>query len=198
MSMLTKLTAEQMQTSTWSGGTTTQICIYPREAKYADRQFLWRISSATVDLAESDFTPLPDYDRYISTLQGEIELTHGQKPSIRLKPYEIHGFSGAEDTHCVGTCRDFNLMLRRGAAEGSMESLMLCGERILPAGSGRGETLVYCAAGSCRVQAGETALSLASGEAALADRGTELKLQAANAVLMLCRMQERNPQLFSK
>ena len=198
MSKLTKLTAEQMQTSTWSGGTTTQICIYPREAKYADRQFLWRISSATVDLAESDFTPLPDYDRYISTLQGEIELTHGQKPSIRLMPFEIHGFSGAEDTHCVGICRDFNLMLRRGAAEGSMESLMLCGERILLAGSGRGETLVYCAAGSCRVQAGETALSLASGEAALADRGTELKLQAANAVLMLCRMQERNPQLFSK
>ena len=194
MSKLTKLTAEQMQTSTWSGGTTTQICIYPREAKYADRQFLWRISSATVDLAESDFTPLPDYDRYISTLQGEIELTHGQKPSIRLKPFEIHGFSGAEDTHCVGICRDFNLMLRRGAAEGSMEALMLCGERILPAGSGRGETLVYCAAGSCRVQAGDTALSLAPGEAALADNCMILRVTGENAALMICNMAETQRQ----
>jgi hypothetical protein len=61
--------------STWSGGTTTQIGIAPQGAVYADRNFMWRISSATVDLEVSDFTPLPDYDRLIATLEGEIDVT---------------------------------------------------------------------------------------------------------------------------
>ena len=32
---------------------------HPQGALYADRDFLWRLSSATVDLDESDFTPSP-------------------------------------------------------------------------------------------------------------------------------------------
>ena len=44
-------------------------------AVYADRDFLWRLSSATVELDESDFTPLPAYDRVISTLRGDMVLS---------------------------------------------------------------------------------------------------------------------------
>ena len=33
----------------WSGGTTTQFLIFPREADYARRNFLWRVSSAAVE-----------------------------------------------------------------------------------------------------------------------------------------------------
>ncbi len=109
----------------WSGGTTTQLAIWPENAVYADRDFLWRVSSATVDLEASDFTPLPDYDRLIATLQGEIVLTHNGGEPLRLRPLEVHAFSGANATHSVGRCTDFNLMLRRGRAAGSMEALRL-------------------------------------------------------------------------
>ena len=109
----------------WSGGTTTQLAIWPENAVYADRDFLWRVSSATVDLEASDFTPLPDYDRLIATLQGEIVLTHNGGEPLRLRPLEVHAFSGADATHSVGRCTDFNLMLRRGRAAGSMEALRL-------------------------------------------------------------------------
>ncbi len=120
-----KLTSADYRISAWSGGTTTQLAIIPENAVYADRDFLWRVSSATVDLEESDFTPLPDYDRLIATLEGEIVLTHNGGEPLRLRPLEVHAFSGADATHSVGRCRDFNLMLRRGRAVGTMEALRL-------------------------------------------------------------------------
>ena len=57
---LIHLTKDDYVVSQWSGGTTTQLAIAPSGAQYGDRAFLWRLSSATVDLEESDFTPLPD------------------------------------------------------------------------------------------------------------------------------------------
>ena len=42
------LRREDYVTSRWSGGSTTQIAIAPEGALYADRSFLWRLSSATV------------------------------------------------------------------------------------------------------------------------------------------------------
>ena len=71
-----KRSPEDYVCSVWSGGTTTQLLIAPEGAHYAARDFLWRVSSATVELDESDFTPLPEYERLIATLQGGITLTH--------------------------------------------------------------------------------------------------------------------------
>ena len=110
---ITHLTQADYQISQWSGGTTTQIAIAPQGALYADRDFLWRLSSATVDLDESDFTPLPDYHRLIAPLRGEMELTHDGGPLISLAPYQVHAFDGGADTHSRGRCVDFNLMLRK-------------------------------------------------------------------------------------
>ena len=47
------LTPSDYITTKWSGGLTTQLGIAPAGAVYADRDFLWRLSSATVEDAES-------------------------------------------------------------------------------------------------------------------------------------------------
>lgn len=189
MPVLEKLTPDLMLTSVWSGGTTTQICIFPRNARYADRDFLWRVSSATVDLQESDFSDLPDYQRFIATLRGEIVLTHNQHGQIRLKPYEVHGFSGGDSTHCVGRCTDFNLMLRHGRADGSMCAVRVSAERRpLPLDPRTEEALVFCAEGSCEIRGAECSLTLAAGEAAILSFGNSLTVSADDAVLMLCQM----------
>ena len=114
------LTPSDYITTKWSGGLTTQLGIAPEGAVYADRDFLWRLSSATVEDAESDFTALPDYERLISTLEGTIELNHNGGEKLTLQPYEVHRFDGGDDTHSWGRCRDFNLMLRKGKCEGKM------------------------------------------------------------------------------
>ena len=124
---ITHLTQADYQISQWSGGTTTQIAIAPQGALYADRDFLWRLSSATVDLDESDFTPLPDYHRLIAPLRGEMELTHDGGPLISLAPYQVHAFDGGADTHSRGRCVDFNLMLRKDRCVGSVSPLRTSG-----------------------------------------------------------------------
>lgn len=189
--MFRKLTPSDYLTTAWSGGTTTQLAIFPETARYADRDFLWRISSATVDLETSDFTPLPDYDRHIATLEGEITLTHNGGAPLTLAPGQVHSFSGGDETHCLGRCRDFNLMLRKGRAAGTMEALDLKAPRqIGPSDRNAADTcLLYCAAGTVRVTAGEAACTLTPGETLLTDAPTLSLIPAPpEAKLMLCRM----------
>ena len=136
------------RTTAWSGGVTTQFLICPREAEYDDRDFLWRVSSATVEAGESDFTALPDYYRFITTLSGEMVLSHNAGPEIHLPPFKIHCFDGIDTTRSRGRCTDFNLMLRKGKAQGRLELLEL-GEtpRLMPPETTAEDTLFYCAKG---------------------------------------------------
>ena len=114
------LTSEDYKVSQWSGGTTTEIFIWPEGASYAAREFSLRISSATVELEESDFTALPGVTRYIVPLQGGFTLTHPGKAPVVLSPLDTpYRFSGQIDTHCVGRATDFNLMLK--GVEGVMD-----------------------------------------------------------------------------
>ena len=141
------LTPKDYITTKWSGGLTTQLGIAPEGAVYAERDFLWRLSSATVEDAESDFTALPDYERLISTLEGTIELNHNGGEKLTLNPYEVHRFDGGDSTHSWGCCRDFNLMLRKGKCEGSIQAVLLSGDETLPA-RGADTMLLYCGEGS--------------------------------------------------
>lgn len=113
------LKEEDLVTTAWSGGTTTQFLIWPADGNYASRQFAVRISSAVVALEESDFTPLPGVTRYITPLEGGFTLTHPGKSPVVMAPLDTpYCFPGGESTHCVGKARDFNLMLQ--GVEGEM------------------------------------------------------------------------------
>lgn len=158
---LTRLTPEDYTTTRWSGGATTELLIRPRGAAYAQRAFLCRISSATVELPESTFTPLSDYDRLIATLEGEIDLVHDGGAPIHLRPYEVHAFDGGSATRSFGRCRDFNLMLRKGQATGSLRALTCDGP--CPLSPGTRTALLYCVTGACTV----ADVPLAPGESLL-------------------------------
>lgn len=119
------ITREQYVTTRWSGGTTTQLAIAPEGAVYADRDFLWRLSSAGVELEHSDFTPLPDYNRLISILEGELELKIGEGERFPLRPLQLKAFDGGVPVESWGRCTDFNLMVRKGAAQAAAQALRL-------------------------------------------------------------------------
>ena len=105
-----KLTEKNYKISNWSGGTTTQLAIYPEDADYAKREFGWRISSATVELEHSIFTSLPDVNRILAPLEGELALSFNGEEPIRLKPLEQVAFSGFTPTESWGKVVDFNVM----------------------------------------------------------------------------------------
>lgn len=119
------LSQSDYSTSRWSGGTTTQLVIAPEGARYADRDFLWRISSAQVELEHSDFTPLPDYDRFLAVLTGDLELKVGDEERAPLPRLTVRSFDGGFPTQSWGTCTDFNLMVRKGQGQGAVRLLRL-------------------------------------------------------------------------
>lgn len=102
----------------WSGGTTTELYIYPKESQYAKRDFTFRISSAACMNVTSTFTKLPGVNRILMVLDGHIMLIHEGYHKAVLQPYDQDTFSGDWESACIGKCTDFNLMLRencRGA-----------------------------------------------------------------------------------
>lgn len=110
-------------TSRWMGGTTTEFAIFPDNTNYLDRNFIWRLSSANIDVDESNFSSLPDYDRVIMVLEGEVVLSYEGERVARLKSLEQDRFDGAWKTKSFGKIKDFNLMVRKGC-EGYLDLIM--------------------------------------------------------------------------
>lgn len=185
------LTPKQYAVSRWAGGTTTQLAIAPEGSLYQDRDFLWRISSARVELDSSDFTLLGDYDRLISLLQGEMRLTHNDGEAVTLTPYKVHSFDGGAKTHSEGRCVDFNLMLRKKQCQGSLQAIVLegGGQRDIPSAETGSAVLLYCSTGGGTVRVGDNCQRISAEESVLIEEAanSEIILEGTG-VFMLARM----------
>ncbi|WP_196590293.1 HutD family protein [Pectinatus frisingensis] len=106
---------ENYTVTDWSGGTTTQMYIFPENAEYNKRNFKLRLSSATVKTPVSEFTDLKNIDRILMSLNKKIELEHNKQEKVILKPFEAYYFSGGDKTMSYGCCEDFNVMLKHGS-----------------------------------------------------------------------------------
>lgn len=102
---------QEQKMSKWSGGTTTELALYPLDSCYKEQNFMWRISTATVDEAESTFTSLPAYNRILMPLRGDsLLLKHENQYNKVLHPLETDSFPGSWKTVSEGKVQDFNLM----------------------------------------------------------------------------------------
>ncbi len=116
---ITHFTAKGRQTINWASGTSTELFIHPADGSFAARNFLFRISTATVEAEESNFTFFEGITRHLMILKGELELVHEGRYTKHLKPFDQDVFSGEWSTRSKGRVTDFNLMLKAGA-EGSL------------------------------------------------------------------------------
>jgi environmental stress-induced protein Ves len=115
---------DEQVTNKWSGGTTTEIAIYPENAEYSKRDFTWRISTATIDAEKSLFTPLPGIWRLTMVIAGEMILEHEGHHQILLKPFEQDSYSGEWTTQSKGKAQDFNLMMAENC-EGELRAVSI-------------------------------------------------------------------------
>lgn len=145
--------AEDFVTSKWSGGSTTELYIYPPQSVYREGNFKCRISSATVEVEKSDFTSLPGVKRYLSIFSGELKMIHGEKEEVILKPFEVDCFDGGVPTVSYGKVVDFNLMLKNGA-DGEMQAKEMQAEEEMILKPTEGENLlaVYVKTGCVRIE----------------------------------------------
>ncbi|MEW9080449.1 HutD family protein [Terrisporobacter glycolicus] len=124
MSHIKIIKKEELSTSKWSGGTTTQLYIYPENELYENRNFKFRISSAKVDLEESTFTKLSNIKRKIMILDGKLKLVHENHHEITLEKFDQDTFYGDWNTKSYGKVTDFNLMLNKNT-DGIIEHINL-------------------------------------------------------------------------
>ena len=76
MTNISLLRAKDFQVSDWSGGKTKQLYLSPQTGHYGKREFDYRLSTATVELAESQFSDHSDH------YQGQmIAISNGQELS---------------------------------------------------------------------------------------------------------------------
>lgn len=111
---MTILDTSQKLTSSWSGGTTTELCIFPQHEVYSGRHFDWRVSCARTAVESSVFTPLPGYTRTILSTDGTLFLSHDGACEVELAPLDVHEFDGGASTCARGVVNDFNIMCRTG------------------------------------------------------------------------------------
>lgn len=109
------LKSENRKTINWASGTSTEIFIYPPGSNFAERNFIFRISTATVEAEESNFTFFEGITRHLMILKGELELIHEDRYTKHLKVFDQDTFSGEWKTRSKGKVTDFNLMLKDGA-----------------------------------------------------------------------------------
>ena len=129
---VTLLKKESAKVSLWAGGTTHEVAVYPKDALYSQRDFLYRVSFAECEGEKADFTNLPGYMRKLSLIDGEIKLYLDEGAEVKsLKPCEIFTFDGEDKISSEGKCTDFNVMMRKGKCDGSLEAFELSGSTVI-------------------------------------------------------------------
>lgn len=104
-------------TTSWSGGSTTQLYILPTGLSVKD-DFDLRISSATVCSGESEFSDFSGYKRFLTILQGGMFIKHADCPEQYLTQLQPLFFDGATPTYSRAEqgVVDFNIIWRADLA----------------------------------------------------------------------------------
>jgi environmental stress-induced protein Ves len=169
-----QFTPDSRTTINWTSGTSTEIFIYPPDGSFADRNFLFRISTATVEAEESTFTFFEEITRHLMILKGELELIHEGRYTKQLKMYDQDTFSGEWATRSRGRVTDFNLMLKNVATGSLAHHRIAAGS----AAAFRAETafyFLYIASGMATLSNGITAKA---GDLIWVKKGEEVGFEA--------------------
>ena len=111
MTNITLLKSNDFQVSDWSGGKTKQLYLSPPTGHYGKRNFDYRLSTATVELAESQFSDLSGFHRILMSLDHTLHLHNASRQEETvLAPFAPYFFEGSDSITSRGTCTDFNLI----------------------------------------------------------------------------------------
>jgi len=170
-----RFSAAGRTTINWASGTSTELFIYPSEANFAERNFLFRISTATVAAEESTFTYFEGITRHLMILKGTLELIHEGRYTKNLQPFEQDVFSGEWSTRSKGKVTDFNLMLKEGAT-GSLTHQHIPANTSIAFAATTDHYFVYVASGNGNFNENNT---FETGDLLWIPKGEKLLVEAA-------------------
>ena len=178
--MIALITADKIKTTNWSGGLTSELFIFPTNSSYKELNFDFRLSTATIEVDTSSFTPLPGVKRTLMVLDGTLELHNKNEHSTILNQYETDQFLGDWETISYGQVIDFNLMIKAPNLTGSMRHLILGKKKSIDLTCEK-HAFIYIYKGSIQIQ-NET---LTGGEAIYFDSSEQISIFAENNATLI-------------
>ena len=98
------------KTISWASGTSTELFVFPPEGNFQTRAFDFRISTATVEVEETNFSDFSGLTRILLILNGKLTLIHEGRYTKELNPFDQDRFDGSWITKSKGKVQDFNVM----------------------------------------------------------------------------------------
>jgi len=120
--------AQHFQAKVWANGTTTELVKFPVDSDFLKRDFIFRISTATVEAEESTFSDFSGLTRILMILEGSMTLIHEGRYQKQLHAYDQDAFDGSWSTRSIGKVRDFNVMFNK-QAKGELRAFQLQSEQ---------------------------------------------------------------------
>ena len=108
----------------WYGGSSAELTTYPENSSFSNRDFLWRLGYAKINIPQSNFSKLSGISRHLMVTSGEVELEHVGYYKKTLSELESDSFLGDMETKTSGICSVFNLMTRKDY-KGQLSSLII-------------------------------------------------------------------------
>lgn len=195
---LTLIRGADLVAAPWKngGGVTREVAVFPANAGLGD--FVWRVSIA--DVAQGGpFSRFEGVDRTLVLCSGAgmvLDETASQKEVRRkshtlAQPLDIARFDGDAqiDARLIdGATRDFNLMVRRDAAQGTLDVWRSESQQSTQHTLSADVVLLFCASGSVSVTPGDMqALQLQAGDTLRIDAPSALQcaLEGTGALLAI-------------
>ncbi|KAA5538420.1 HutD family protein [Paenimyroides baculatum] len=113
---ITKISKDTLIPTIWDGGETFEYYIYPENALYANRDFLFRISAATINKVPSTFTKFNNYQRFLVMLDNDLNIKINGKEEY-YTPKDTFKFDSNSDITSYTKGNDFNLMVSKNFKE---------------------------------------------------------------------------------
>lgn len=178
----TRSTAKERTTAKWAGGTTTQLAIFPEGTEYTKFNFLFRLSTATVEVPESTFTFMPGVTRHLMILDGKLDIDHKGRYKKELPKFGYDVFDGEWPTTAKGEVTDFNLMVREKSG-GKLQAIVLRDrqEETIEFRSKVKYSGVYLLSGSVRVISGTNSAEMKKGDFLFCDHENEQQIMHMQA-----------------
>lgn len=104
---------EDIPPALWTGGKTWQLKIIPENSSLAERDFDYRLSTASIETEHAIFTTYPGFERDLVLLTGPIILRiFGRSQAVQ--PGKVFHFYGSDRVESEGRTQDLNLIKRAG------------------------------------------------------------------------------------
>jgi environmental stress-induced protein Ves len=100
------------KTISWASGTSTELFVFPADGNFQTRDFDFRISTATVEVEETNFSDFSGLTRILLVLKGNLTLIHEDRYTKELNPFDQDRFDGAWKTRSKGKVQDFNVIFK--------------------------------------------------------------------------------------